>query len=1565
MVDIEALRRELRARRVAPPEEVGLVAVVGEADRGVAEALVASALVGQAMQDPGIDWASWSVNADEPWPNLDRSTRQDVLRGLERRHDGAQVHVSAVNRLAEWSPDTDGMRPVLALCRAVHGAWQSGEDVERGIAAAGELLVQRVRESLPVDLGAAYAWIGAAREQWLARGPAFDTSLLRAALLIDSRHDRARQRAGLAGWFERPRLVQPFVDLVRPVAEGLPSNAWALHYLGPGGVGKTELIRHLASAPALRDDPQLDGAARARIAWADGLRFVAAIVDFDRLDPSFPSRRPALVLQRLAHELRRAVPEVDSAVLALDRLISEAHALVADHDVDAGWVASPEGAAVLGAFTEVIRSVPAELGMVVLVLDTCEELERVGGGHGVEPRTIATAMVMMEAAHARASDVVRVVFSGRRPLARAGAGWERRVGGEGWSIRPWLAVVEVPAFDAMEAQGFLARFDLDAPVVATVLAASTEPVPPSSVSRVGAAEPTGWYLPFHLRMFAELALSGGAEELRRVIGEGGSAGAADRYIQARIVGRAPDLAGLLPVVGLAGYADDALFALAGVRDEVKRLAHLDWVEAAPEGGLRVDDRVAAPLRAWFLRRASSDPAVEAVRVRLAESLLGPGVDLRKALAWLELVVADPARAALGWPSLRRFLLADWEAYHASDDEVRGRLDAVARAVGLTRVATDGVTGEAVSVAHPLAPWIGIVFWQVVQRGGGEDGRWLRLARRVGGPLAAQMALVGPVARGMWRVSLRALGECPDPGEDEWAALVGAAERTLDDPRAASMLGGRTGDRVIAAFAAMKRAPPLLIAAAAVIELRLRVLQRRWRLARAAWARAVAALTAGGERRRFAGWPAGDDPWQRLVVDAWTTAHPALVGPDAWSTLPRPEPSSGEGAAWWGLAEMARADAGEGTGGPRSALPSSLAPTGRVTTAVRRAWHPVEVAVRCAAHEGRFADAWRALRRGDGEMHMAAPQVREALAARYDRSRSYIERWSRQSESVGLESVSRSSAPVDPDALNPWDEEPVTEALRTLALTDQVAHTAFAARAGSDQVWTHARWSVFGPGQHEPMAELLARVPPRDGYDGLHDRLDRVEAVIAAGLDPIDAPEADLWAWVAEHPHRPRQAIRLIARLVALYGEAEAVELGWWPTVKEPLPRRLHGLGARAAAREIFGVAELAALRLSSTRPLWRAAASLADQAHDNRLVRMAEILDALWNGAGGELSRRAVELGAGWDELLRAAEQRLGSGAIEDGALSEVTERMTMVFGNRAGWWREAAWQLAAAGLGRTLKDPDTSIDTPDRHQLGPSSPNRVEIRSTGVTRLSSDGKYELRWGDRLPRWAPIEDGGAVVALPSDVLVLDAGAAGRRWERELKLSPGLVRVPAGAPVVARRRLNLEPVVVDVGEERRASAMMKAWSTYPTDWRGRQWAPGDTASGTLYLAGEAVPLAQSEGLVVANLFASQAGGVTLRTRDVVHKGSGRPAMVILEHRPTTRASRPERAPLAVFAHELALLGVPIVVVLTAVPLGMESVIAAVCRDVGHQWPEVDWEPVRQELAGVNISDVIVYDAAPGR
>jgi len=281
--------------------------------------------------------------------------------------------------------------------------WATLATQVRDDAAAAGGLKQTIADLLDEKRsGEALRWIEAARRIERYSGGKLSAVIESAGRQLELAHRREHDERRLTRFYPRPTLIGAFTALV---TDG-DDDHWALHLAGMGGVGKTMLVRYIVAR------------------WnADRSRSTAR-VDFDYLNPSYPSRAPGLLLTELAKDLRlndqtgAAQPLFDS----LDELADALHErwntgpLMTQSAADA--LTDPAFVQILDLFIEAASLLPQP---VVLLLDTCEELAKVQADGSV-PDGVWMTFSTLKNLNDRMR-TLRVVFSGRRPLAQRGAGW--------------------------------------------------------------------------------------------------------------------------------------------------------------------------------------------------------------------------------------------------------------------------------------------------------------------------------------------------------------------------------------------------------------------------------------------------------------------------------------------------------------------------------------------------------------------------------------------------------------------------------------------------------------------------------------------------------------------------------------------------------------------------------------------------------------------------------------------------------------------------------------------------------------------------------------------------------------------------------------------------------------------------------------------------------------------------------------------------------------------------------------------------------------------------------------
>src|SRR4030095_7510639 len=151
-------------------------------------------------------------------------------------------------------------------------------------------------------------------------------------------------------------------------------------------------------------------------------------------------------------------PDVVKSFIAFDKAIRSVHEKLAGifrTGASSGDDVATEGLRIArGFFVEALQQITGRGKRPLLILDTCEELARLRND-GKLPENVAVTFEILEKIH---DDVpqLRVIFSGKRPLARGGFDWD-------WPScclpeRTYLRLQEVVPFSDADAIGFLEHY---------------------------------------------------------------------------------------------------------------------------------------------------------------------------------------------------------------------------------------------------------------------------------------------------------------------------------------------------------------------------------------------------------------------------------------------------------------------------------------------------------------------------------------------------------------------------------------------------------------------------------------------------------------------------------------------------------------------------------------------------------------------------------------------------------------------------------------------------------------------------------------------------------------------------------------------------------------------------------------------------------------------------------------------------------------------------------------------------------------------------------------------------
>lgn len=530
-----------------------------------------------------------------------------------------------------------------------------------GAASSADAVINRFTHEVDAllatdQLNEALRWIEAARSLVDVLEGGFTSAVEQASRRMELHHRRSYDEQYLTHFLVREKQKAAFNRLL----DGKNTSAWALHVVGPGGVGKTMLMRYIT----------------ARLVKERGVS--VARVDFDYINPGYPSRAPALLLDQFAQELRlqgdaHSDKEFDQFSRTMARFYeqfarvrsSEAHIIQTLEDA--------EFIGLLRTFARALGALPHQ--PVVLLLDTCEELAKLRPD-GVLPENVRATFQILEQLQ-RMLPTVRVIFSGRRPLARSGAG--------GWVCptsahppRPYLLLHEVQGFTGDEAFRYLynhmqVRVELIEPILEKSLDAGQVELFTFAhrTKRQVDASGKARYIPFDLSLYASWANADStltAEALR--------AADIDRYIERRIVGRITHhgLLALLPAVSLLGHFDrETLRVISQSSEEsfqtmFQELLSQEWIQLQQFAFWKVKSGLRERLYTYYCKRDPSALASARQRVLPYLERITREWPLEKlnishfdvALRLLE--ESDAQRAALWWEAIEARFASEPNAY---------------------------------------------------------------------------------------------------------------------------------------------------------------------------------------------------------------------------------------------------------------------------------------------------------------------------------------------------------------------------------------------------------------------------------------------------------------------------------------------------------------------------------------------------------------------------------------------------------------------------------------------------------------------------------------------------------------------------------------------------------------------------------------------------------------------------------------------------------------------------------------------------------------------------------------
>jgi hypothetical protein len=364
--------------------------------------------------------------------------RSETLEDLRQELGTTSIHNEALQiaqrvlRVTEFT--SPNFLPVVLWAELVDRTWQS-------LGAGANWFIQRINELIATgDSGAALAWLRVGSSLAQVLGGQLEGAVLRARHQIELAFRKAQDQRHLRHYV--PRQAQ--IDAFRELVDG-PPHLWALHFLGMGGVGKTMLIRHITS----------------NLAGECGR--LTTRIDFDHMSPNFPVRRPEQLLIELADELRMHSDQ--SLFVNFETSVKEFQCVMSDKPAPMDPLAnihSPFFGKVFRAFVDWLKQLPQP---IVIILDTCEELGKVHLTAKMPPSVAATFDILERVQKEVPS--MRLVFSGRRPLALSGHHWKLKDFPESMKHlperKPYLRLHQIRGFDEQEADAFFAKKKVNFP----------------------------------------------------------------------------------------------------------------------------------------------------------------------------------------------------------------------------------------------------------------------------------------------------------------------------------------------------------------------------------------------------------------------------------------------------------------------------------------------------------------------------------------------------------------------------------------------------------------------------------------------------------------------------------------------------------------------------------------------------------------------------------------------------------------------------------------------------------------------------------------------------------------------------------------------------------------------------------------------------------------------------------------------------------------------------------------------------------------------------------------------
>jgi hypothetical protein len=1074
-----------------------------------------------------------------------------------------------------------------------------------------ELLDGRVEDLLDVgQSGEALRWVEAARRLEELLGGDLTAAVERAGRRLELFHRRKDDERHLRHFLERRGQIDAFNELI----DG-PDDLWALHYIGAGGVGKTMLMRYITARLA----PERKAS--------------AARIDFDYLNPDYPSRAPGLLLAQLAEELRLHDEKGAAARLfaSFDRRVLRLHERLGGSFAGArtalATTQDPEFDELIETFAKAAASLPQP---VILLLDTCEELAKIRPD-GTAPENVQATFDILERLHKRLPSA-RVVFCGRRPLASGGHGWNDPDVPQ--PRREYLRLHRIVGFTRQEAEHYLIdKAKVPQHLVEPIIERCPHQADPVTrthdqqmltrlgLPRRGEKTPPRTtevhYSPFDLALYAAWA-----REDPSLTPEMIRAADADQYVNMRIVGRIrhPALRELLPAVALLGRFDrDTLRAASdadpGSFDQVfQELSNQEWIDRQPARFLEVERGLRPRLLAYYRRSNVSE--MEAARRRAVAYLERittewelARLDISHFDAALRLLEPEPERAAAWWDAVEarfaREQAYDWvrrltERLLAEEGSAAPRDPSDPEASPESRLRAAVLATYAAALIHTAPQMDTDAIWAEVARKADryptpEGANRLRLRAMVGRIAATRYTDRAPIeahVKALWQALTELkIGDLDDQLAASSVAAVEAVLEHAERSRDRRSLPDPTPVLHLADALAQDERTPELQAFARTLVGRTFALHGRRPEALKWFERALQLQPQSGPTpQRWLDWRAPDDVVARVRLEFTRTAYPAVLPPSAVLS------KAGDRGP-----DPVTIDA-DRLGAAILRLRGALRPlqARELKGLARRVRDITPNEPRCNAHAafpplfGAVAEAMAAGGQVDAALDLLQEQSRmaEKTAVAFDTVQAadratlrIVRRMRLRDEGWGLGSDLLQSPDLKDQALL-WTLEGLDGPKSRVRLSSDIP-----SKTPDEETrlaWHHARWRStyalrpeMGQTAVTWAADALPADPPPAGatFAALSSFLDSLEAnVLSEQLElsrPFPALTSDHMIdpsqWWQEHPDQPVEALALMLRAAVLAADGPAPI-----RMPQELPQRV---GVRQAAEIALDEGELLALRL--------------------------------------------------------------------------------------------------------------------------------------------------------------------------------------------------------------------------------------------------------------------------------------------------------------------------------------------------------------------------------------------------